>query len=148
MVPMIVLRWSNVLLSVVSFLPLAVVSGCGDGKPNVDTSLTEATVSGAVSVKGVPVTAGTIHFNPSNSGRIVPIRTAEIGPDGSYTIKTYTGDNQVTYGGDLAKKNTGVGLMRDYASVHPGENKINFDIMGEGSKRLDIDYAAKKAKKR
>ena len=71
-----------------SWLPPA---GCGDGKPWVDTSLKEATVSGVVSVKGKPADGGTILFNPSNSGRIVPSRTAKIGPDGSYTIKTYTG---------------------------------------------------------
>jgi hypothetical protein len=140
---MIALRWRNAVLFNMIVLGLAIVPGCGDGKPNVDTSLTEATVNGVVSVKGVPATGGTIHFNPSNSGRIVPTRTAEIGPDGSYTIKTYTGDNRVTYGGEVAKKHTGVGLMKDYASVHTGENKINFDIMGEGSKRLDVDFTKK-----
>ncbi len=30
------------------------VAGCGDGKPWVDTKLTECTVSGIVSVKGKP----------------------------------------------------------------------------------------------
>ena len=51
-------------------------AGCGDGKPSVDSSLTEATVTGLVSVKGKPATGGTIRFNPSNSGRIVPYRSA------------------------------------------------------------------------
>jgi hypothetical protein len=140
---MIVLRRSIARLSTMAYLGLAMFPGCGDGKPNVDTSLSEATVSGVVSVKGVPATGGTIHFNPSNSGRIVPTRTAEIGPDGSYTIKTYTGDNQVTFGGEVARKNTGVGLMKDYASVQSGGNKIDFDIMGAGSKRLDFDFTKK-----
>jgi hypothetical protein len=117
------------------------ISGCGDGKPYTDTSLNEATVSGVVSVNGVPATGGTIYFNPSNSGRIVPTRTAEIGPDGRYTIKTYTGDNQVTYGGDLAKKNTGVGLRRDFATVQSGANTFDFDVMGPGGKSLNVDLA-------
>ncbi len=69
-------------------------------------------------------------FNPSNSGRIVPSRTAEIGSDGRYTIKTYTGDNRVTYGGELAKKYPGLGLRQDYATVASGENSIDFDVAG------------------
>ena len=40
---------------------------------------------GVVTVKGEPATGGVILFNPSNSGRIVPARTAEIGPDGRIT---------------------------------------------------------------
>ncbi len=82
---------------------------------------------------------GTIHFNPSNSGRIVPTRSAEIGPDGKYTIKTYTGDNQVTYGGEVAAKNRGVGLRRDFATVQSGENQFDFDVLGAGGKDPTID---------
>ena len=115
--------------------------GCSDGKPSVDTSLNEATVTGVVSANGVPATGGTILFNPSNSGRIVPTRSAEIGPDGKYTIKTYTGDNQVTYGGEVAAKNRGVGLRRDYASVQSGENNIDFDVLGAGGKTQAIDFS-------
>src|SRR3954449_11900073 len=83
-----------------ALLSLAAMPGCGDGKPSVDTSLTEATVSGVVSAKGTPATGGQIRFNPSNSGRIVPTRSAEIGPDGRYTIKTFTGGNRVTFDGE------------------------------------------------
>jgi hypothetical protein len=108
-------------------------AGCGDGKPWVDTSHNEATVSGVVSVRGKPAEGGTILFNPSNSGRIVPIRTAKIGPDGSYTIKTYTGVNQVSFDGEIAAKNRGVGLVKEACDVNPGENKADFDLLGEGS---------------
>jgi hypothetical protein len=107
-------------------------AGCGDGKPWVDTSLKECTVSGTVSVKGKPASGGTILFNPSNSGRIVPTRTAQIGPDGSYTIKTYTGINQVTFEGEVAAKNRGVGLLKEAVDVVAGENKADFDLLGEG----------------
>jgi hypothetical protein len=129
-------------------LSFATISGCGDGKPSVDTSLTEATVSGTVSIKGGPVTSGTIYFNPSNHARQVPTKTAEIGADGKYTIKTYTGDNQVTFGGAVAKNNMGVGLMREYARVEAGENKIDFDLSGGGSKKMDVIDLTKKAKMR
>jgi hypothetical protein len=135
---------SVTLLRPRAFLPAAllvwaIAPGCSDGKPYHDTSLNEATVTGVVSAKGAPVTeGGTILFNPSNSGRLVPTKTAEIGPDGRYTIKTYTGDNVVTYGGEIAKKHPGLGLRRDYADVKSGENTIDFDIAG-GGKNPTID---------
>jgi hypothetical protein len=111
--------------------------GCGDGKPSMDTSLTEATVSGIVKVKGVPATGGSILFNPSNAGRIVPIRAAPIGADGTYTIKTLTGTNQVSFEGEVATKNQGVGLLKEFAEVASGNNTADFDLMGEGGgKRL------------
>src|SRR4051794_28974668 len=37
--------------------------GCGDGKPYVDKSMNEATVSGIVKVRGKPAEGGTILFN-------------------------------------------------------------------------------------
>ena len=119
------------------------LQGCGDGKPWVDTSLTEATVTGTVSVKGTPATGGKILFNPSNAGRIVPTRTADIGPDGSYTIKTLTGDNRVTFDGEVATKNVGVGLIKEYANVESGENHFDFDLMGEGSKKVPYELTKK-----
>jgi hypothetical protein len=108
-------------------------AGCGDGKPWVDKSMNEATVSGVVSVKGKPADGGTILFNGNSSGRSVPIRTAEIGPDGSYTIKAFTGVNQVSFDGKIASKNRGVGLVKEACDVASGENEANFDLMGEGS---------------
>jgi hypothetical protein len=137
---MIELRRRIALVSAIAPLVLAIISGCGDGKPSVDTSRNEATVTGVVTAKGVPVTGGTIYFNPSNSGRIVPINSAEIGPDGRYTITTYTGDNQVTYGGAVATKNRGVGLRRDFATVRSGENKFDFDVLGAGRGDGGVDF--------
>jgi hypothetical protein len=100
-------------------------------------------VSGVVSVKGKPATGGKVNFNPSNSGRIVGINSADIGPDGTYTVKTYTGGNQVTFSGEVAIKNPGLGLMREYADVKPGENKIDYDLMGAGAKIGSFDVAKK-----
>src|SRR6516165_9626482 len=137
---MVRLRRSASLLALFGLVSL---QGCGDGKPWVDTSLNEATVSGVVSVKGTLAKGGTIHFNPSNSGRIVPTRTAEIGPDGSYTIKTFTGDNRVSFGVELATKNVGVGLIKESATVESGENHIDFDLMGQGSKKIPFDVSQK-----
>jgi hypothetical protein len=144
---MTVLRRRGAFCFVMTLLSGTVLSGCGDGKPSIDTSMTEATVTGVVTAKGVPVTKGTINFNPSNSGRLVPTRTAEIGPDGTYTIKTYTGDNLVTYGGEVAAKHMGVGLKRDYANVQRGENKLDFDVLEGGGKDPNFDLT-KKAQRR
>ena len=125
-------RWNNALV-VLAVLGLPVLPGCSDGKPRVDTSLNEGTVTGIVMVKGKPAEGGTILFNASNSERIVPHRSAPIGKDGRYTITAYTGANQVSFDGDVANKNRGVGLIKEFADVARGENTVNFDLMGEGS---------------
>jgi hypothetical protein len=69
--------------------------GC-DSRPAVDTSTTEATVKGTVTVKGKPATKGKVVFDPSNYKRKnEAIRTADIGPGGTYEIKTLVGTNSV-----------------------------------------------------
>jgi hypothetical protein len=150
---MIVLRWRVLFVLAMTLAGAAFVSGCGDGRPSMDTSLTEATISGVVSVKGVPSAGGTILFNPSNAGRIVPTRSAPIGPDGAYTIKTLTGTNQVSFEGEVATKNRGVGLLKDFAEVTSGTNKKDFDLMGENGRKklqfpIDSNGPGKKSSKR
>jgi hypothetical protein len=129
-------------------LILPIANGCSDGKPAIDTSNNQATVTGVVTVKGKPAPGGKINFNPSNSGRIVGISSADIGPDGSYTVKTYTGGNQVTFSGEVAIKNPGLGLVREYADVKSGENKIDYDLMGAGAKVGTLDISKKPKGKR
>jgi hypothetical protein len=106
--------------------------GCDSGAPAVDSSSTEATVSGVVTVRGVPAKGGEVRFNPSNHLRVVPTKTAPIGEDGTYKITTLTGVNTVTFDGEVAAKNQGVGLLKEYPDVRPGENKVDFDLLGEG----------------
>jgi len=112
------------------------VLGCDDGKPWVDKSLNEATVSGVVTVKGKPAEGGKILFNANSSGRSVPIKEAKIEADGSYKITAYTGVNQVSFDGDVAMKNRGVGLVKESVDVKSGENMANFDLLGEGGKKI------------
>ncbi len=133
----------NIRTALLALVAASLLQGCGEGTPWVDTSLTEASVSGTVSVKGTPATGGKILFNPSNAGRIVPTRTADIGPDGTYTIKTLTGDNRVTFEGEVASKNVGVGLLKEYAKVESRENHVDFDLMGEGSKKVPYEMTKK-----
>lgn len=137
--PVKLMRPSTLILPA-ALLAWAIAPGCGDGKPYQDTSMAEATVSGVVTAQGAPVTeGGTISFNASNSGRHVPTRSATIGSDGRYTIKTYTGDNVVTYEGAIAKKHRGLALRRDFTTVQSGENKIDFDVVG-GGQNQGIDF--------
>ncbi|HEV3162448.1 MAG TPA: hypothetical protein VGZ22_00300 [Isosphaeraceae bacterium] len=130
------LRRRTTALLAMTLLCLLADQGCDSGKPAIDTSLTEATVSGVVSVKGKPASGGVVLFNPSNSGRLVASKAAPIGKDGTYEVKTYTGGNQVSFDGDVATKNRGVGLIKEYVEVKPGENKASFDLLGEGGKKL------------
>jgi hypothetical protein len=119
--------------------------GCDEGPPAVDSSKTEATVSGVVKVRGVPADGGEIAFNPSNHLRVVPAKTAPIGPDGSFTVTTYTGGNEVSFRGTVATKNRGVGLIKEFVDVKRGENKVEFDLMGQGT-RPSIPVPAGKTK--
>ncbi len=146
---MTVLRRRGALLLAMALLPSGIaVPGCGDGKPYTDTSMNEASVTGVVKANGEPVTGGIISFNASNSGRVVPERTAEIGPDGRYSLKAFTGDNRVGYGGELAKKYTGVGLRKDFAAVESGENTFDFDILGSRAMSTTIDPSKMKKPKK
>ena len=111
----------------------ASLAGCNDGKPSVDTSRNEGIVKGTVRVRGTPADGGTILFNPSNSERQVATRSATIGKDGTYTITTFTGGNQVSFDGEIATKNQGVGLAREYVEVKRGENQADFDLMSPNS---------------
>ncbi len=93
------------LWAIAGLSAMAIVAFClaCDGTPSVDSSLTELTVTGVVKVKGRPVTGGQISFIPSNRARKVAAFTAPIGQDGSFTIKTYTGENEVRFWGEVAK---------------------------------------------
>src|SRR4051794_1620116 len=55
-----------------------VVLGCG-GKPSVDSSNTEATVKGVVTINGAPATGGEISFDPTNYQRkFAPLAVAPL----------------------------------------------------------------------
>jgi hypothetical protein len=106
--------------------------GCEGSPPAVDTSNTEATVKGVVKIDGVPATEGEIVFNPANYKRKdASPRSAPIGSDGTYTIKTLTGENQVTLSGSLAHKNQVLSRMQHAFDVKPGENTFDFEAKGK-----------------
>jgi hypothetical protein len=135
--------WAVVLVTVL--MPFC--QGCMDGKPSVDSSRNEATVSGTVKVKGVPAEGGSIVFSASNSERIVPPKSAPINKDGTYTVTAYTGGNQILFEGELAKKNPEIGLVREYVEVQRGSNTADFDLLGPNSKKSPFPVGTQKESK-
>jgi hypothetical protein len=96
--------------------------GCGGSPPSVDTGKTEATVKGVVLVKGKPASGGEIAFDPSNYQRPDAPRKAPIGTDGSYTVKTLVGMNQITIVGPETRKNPELQFERPSFQVPSGES--------------------------
>ncbi len=103
----------------------ALTSGCNDGPAPATSSTEEATVTGTVTIKGKTATKGTVTFDAASYQRPVGARSAEIGKDGSYTIKTYIGHNAVRVSSPLIK-----GREMD-------DNSQSF-IVKSGDNRFDI----------
>ena len=124
-------RSSQALMSIGVTFSFLVAFGC-DGGPSVDSSSTEATVKGVVKVAGNPATDGEILFDASNIKRPnSPLRSAPIGKDGSYTIKTLTGENIIRLGGAITKKNGSLQATKRAMIVSSGENTFNFEVAEE-----------------
>ena len=104
---------------------LAAGWGCGV-KPSVTTTDDEATVTGSVTIKGKKATAGSVSFNPSNYKRQVAARTASIAKDGTYSIKTLVGENQIKV------SSPGLGRSRELSDVD-----LYFDVKA-GPNTYDI----------
>jgi hypothetical protein len=130
------------MILVATATSMFVVIGCGDSHPPVDSSLTEATVKGVIKLKGKPaVGGGTVIFNPSNVDRKVAAATTEIKEDGSFFLKTYTGGNEVKFSGPFMKEERGLALTTRYCELEPGENIINFDLLGENDRARGAIYS-------
>ncbi|MEW4570622.1 hypothetical protein AB1L88_22390 [Tautonia sp. JC769] len=108
---------------------LLVGSGCGGGRPSVDTSTAEGTVSGTVMLRGKPAAGHTIAFDPSNVERkFEPARSAVIGEDGSYTVTTLVGVNQVTFSGPLIDQDPELQYAATSIDVARGENTLDVEL--------------------
>ncbi len=126
---------------------LVVAMGCGEGRPPVDESLSEATVRGVIKLKGVPAAGGgMVIFNASNVMRKVPAVSATIMEDGSYSLKTYTGGNEVKFNGPFMKDERGLALTTRYCELDAGENVIDFDLLGPDDRARGTIYSIKAAK--
>jgi hypothetical protein len=109
------------------------VVGCDSSgsAPYVEGSQDEAAVKGTVKVKGKLVPGGILHFNASNSKRMVASRDAQVQSDGTFTVKAYVGQNIVTL--TPPRKNRADAKNRDYfgleyvdkyVEVKPGEENV------------------------
>lgn len=118
------------VLSTASMLTASLLSsGCGDSPPSVETSNTEATVKGIVTVNTVPAKEGELIFNPSNYKRpdAAP-RTTKIDSTGAYSIKTLVGENTVKFGGSLARQNPTLQYKQKIVNVKSGENTFDISV--------------------
>ncbi len=110
---------------------LLVASGCGDGKPAVDSSTTaEGKVSGTVKIRGKAMKGGEITFNPANYQRKdAQPRTARIKEDGTYEITTLVGQNTVNVTGPEIIKEEELGYAALSVEVSSGNNApFNIDL--------------------
>lgn len=119
------------LAAIIPSIGLVIALGCGDGKPSVSTSETEATVKGTVTINGKLANRGQVVFDPSNYLRKgVPARTAQVGKDGTYEVKTLVGGNSARVEGPEAEKAGATYTMFDI-DVQPGENTLNIKLPRE-----------------
>jgi hypothetical protein len=135
-----------IVTAVIASLILA--SGCADSRPSVDSSLTEARVTGIVKLKGKPAAGGgTIVFNPSNVERKVAATTASINLDGTYSLKSYSGGNEVKFSGPFMKDERALALATRYCELKAGDNVVDFDLLGEDDHPRGLTYPRDGGKK-
>lgn len=107
---------------------LACGGGCS-GAPGADSRTEEATVRGTITVLGNPATKGQLVFDPTNVSRPdAGVRTAQIGPDGTYKVTTLVGPNSVSVSvpkppRPMAGMTPELGL-----DVRPGENTLDIKL--------------------
>ena len=114
---------------------LAASAGCS-GTPSVESSTTEATVKGTVTVRGKPVDRGRASIQPHELQREgVGARTAQIQKDGHYEIKTPIGQNSVSLTGPVIAKDPQLAYGALSFDVKPGENEYNVVLpAGDGAR--------------
>jgi hypothetical protein len=77
---------------------LVAAAGCSSNPAAsaLTSSMEEATLHGTVRVNGKPVNNGTLSFRTAHINRPKsPTKSVEIGKDGSYSVTTVVGENQV-----------------------------------------------------
>jgi len=115
-------------IAVATAVALIFVVGCGQGAPAVDTGDEEVTVKGTVKVKGKNATKGEVVFDPSNVERKTGPKTAPIEKDGTYSIKTLIGKNQVTVRSPEVNRDPVLGRKQFEFDAKSGENTYDIDL--------------------
>ena len=103
--------------------------GCGGGVPSAPSTKEEATVKGTVTLHGKPVTEGEVLFDPSNiNRRDAPTVKSKIEKDGSYTVKTLVGENNIMISGAAIAKDPTVTMPKKFVDVKSGENNFPIEL--------------------
>jgi hypothetical protein len=109
---------------------LAAVCGCGgEEKAGQSTggAKQEATVTGQVTIKGKPATKAKVTFAPLDSrGMPAGSNVAEV-KDGSYSVTTQSGDNDVTITG-TGNAEVDATYNKKTVQLKPGANTENFEL--------------------
>jgi hypothetical protein len=117
------------MFCVIVILVCLAASGCGEGRPSVDTATTEATVNGTVRIRGKTATRGRISFDPSNYKRKdAKAASAPIGKDGSFTLTTLVGENMVSVTSPEITRNPALSYNRQTIVVNDGSNTITVEL--------------------
>ena len=122
---------------------LASAGGCGDGSISVSSSTTEAQVRGAVKINGKPASDGFVVFDPANiRRRDATIRRAKIEKDGTFSLTTLVGENQVSVEGPAISRAGLEIASRRTIDVASGDNSIDIEVPARS------DATTKKAPRR
>ncbi len=107
--------------------------GCGDGAPPVESSRTEAKVTGTVKIRGKAATKGRVTFDPSNVRRkdVAP-STAEISRAGTYTVTTLIGENSVFVDTPETQRDSRLGYNTQHFDVKGGDNTFDIQVPPPG----------------
>jgi hypothetical protein len=96
--------------------------GCGGGDGATSGLVgEEATVHGKVTIKGQRAKGGTIYFDPTTPGGQSAVASAEIGKDGTYTVKTLTGEYRVNVRTPETEKDPNLSAP-EMVTVNSGDN--------------------------
>ena len=122
-------------LRLAEWMAIALVIACAGcdsfGVPPVSSSHEETVVRGTVRVRGQPVNNGSVVFNAANIRRSdVPLRSASINKDGTYTVTTLVGENtiQVSCKELMTAKNHMFAENEFFLMAKSGENRFDIDI--------------------
>jgi hypothetical protein len=112
---------------VLSSTALVVAWGCGGGVPSADKSTSEANVTGTVKIHGKAVNNGHVIFDANNISRKVELRKGEIDKEGHYSLKAFTGSNNVTVESKETKGDSNLQNPKNI-EVQSGDATVDIDL--------------------
>ncbi len=117
--------------ALVTSAAMMVAGGCGGegaGGGGGSASKSEATVTGKVTIKGKAATKGNLTFEPLGANGIpTGSKVTQVGKDGTYTVTTTTGSNDVTISG-TGNAVADSSYNKTTLDVTPGANTKDFDL--------------------